>query len=54
MSVTVQEDFVVQGVIVGGIRGYELNVMTDVSLRRTPCLDSLSLYFSWQGGNASM
>lgn len=35
MSLTVQEDCVIQGVIGGGISGYELNVMTDVLLRHT-------------------
>lgn len=35
MSLTVQGDCVVQGVIGGGIPRYELNVMIDVSLRHT-------------------
>lgn len=53
MSLTLQEDYVVKVVIGGGIPGYELNVMTDVYLRHTPCLDSLSGYFCWQGENSS-
>lgn len=45
MPLTLQEDCVVQGVIGGGIPRYELNVMTDVSLRHThPCLDSVSIF----------
>lgn len=46
MSLTVREDCVVQDAIGGGIPGYELNVMTDVSLRHTHPVLTLCQYIS--------